>query len=530
MSPKLTLCGTLVALLSLTACVTLEPRKADTFVGVNPAPAGGEATATAPAAPPAVPGGPLALTVTDAVLLSIQNNRAFVVERFNPALKQTVEEQALAVFDPVAAGQLTLGRTRVPLTGGDTFTTTDSESVGLTLDQLFPLGTSVEAGLDTSFNPSPQDDATRLYLSATQPLLRGAGVEANLASIHQAAIDTQVSEYELRGFAESLVAQVEEACWDYALAARQIQIYESSLAIAKQQLDETQERIKVGQMAEIELAAARSEMALREEALINARSSLAEARLQLLRLVNPPGEKLWERDLSVVNVPRAPTEAVGGAEEHVGAALRLRPDLNEARLQIKRGNIEVVRTKNGLLPKLDLFITLGKSGYSNSFGGVGGLAGGGYDLAVGIKAQLPIFNRDATAVNRRAILGFRQSTEALENLIQLAQVDVRTAWLEVSRLQKQIVATGVTLKLQEEKLRAETEKFRVGKSTSFLVAQAQRDLLAAQIDEIQATVNCLKSLVELYRLDGSLLERRGISAPGHGPVELGGSSPGPIGG
>ncbi len=66
----------------------------------------------------------------------------------------------------------------------------------------------------------------------------------------------------------------------------------------------------------------------------------------------------------------------------------------------------------------------------------------------------------------------------------------------------------------------ETEKFRLGKSTSLLVAQAQRDLVSSQIDEVQAVVSYLKAFVEMYRLEGSLLDRRGITAPGREPVKL----------
>jgi len=68
------------------------------------------------------------------------------------------------------------------------------------------------------------------------------------------------------------------------------------------------------------------------------------------------------------------------------------------------------------------------------------------------------------------------------------------------------------------------EKFggvlRVGKSTSFSVAQAQRDLLASRIAEARALANYLKALIKLHRQDGSLLERRGISAAGRDTVEL----------
>jgi hypothetical protein len=60
----------------------------------------------------------------------------------------------------------------------------------------------------------------------------------------------------------------------------------------------------------------------------------------------------------------------------------------------------------------------------------------------------------------------------------------------------------------------------VGRSTSFLVAQAQRDLVSSQIYEVEAVINYLKALVDLHRLEGSLLTRRGISAPGQEPVNM----------
>jgi outer membrane protein TolC len=52
------------------------------------------------------------------------------------------------------------------------------------------------------------------------------------------------------------------------------------------------------------------------------------------------------------------------------------------------------------------------------------------------------------------------------------------------------------------------------------VAQAQRDLLVSRIAEVRALANYLKALIDLYRQDGSLLERRGIVAPGREPVRL----------
>ncbi len=97
---------------------------------------------------------------------------------------------------------------------------------------------------------------------------------------------------------------------------------------------------------------------------------------------------------------------------------------------------------------------------------------------------------------------------------------MRSAFIEINRAKEQVTATAATRKLQEESLRAETEKFRVGKSTTLLVAQAQRDLVTSQIAEIEVIMTYLQALTELYRLEGSLLERRGIAAPGREPVDL----------
>jgi outer membrane protein TolC len=274
-------------------------------------------------------------------------------------------------------------------------------------------------------------------------------------------------------------------------------------------------------LAEIELAAAEAEVALRTEGLINARSALAKVRLLLLRLLNPPGPNPWGRGLVLRNAPAIPEVNLEDVESHVQVAERMRPDLNEARLQVQHGNLEIVTTRNGLLPKLDLFVSLGKTGFARSFfDSVGDLGGDGYDASFGVLYEYPLGNRDAEARHERALLTHDQEVEAVGNLSQLVELDVRTAHIEVNRAREQVAATAATRRLQEEAFRAETEKFQVGRSTSLLVAQAQRDLVAGRIGEVQAVVSYLNALVDLYRLDGSLLERRGIEAPGRKPVQL----------
>jgi outer membrane protein TolC len=470
--------------------------------------------------------GPIELTVEKAVIFALENNQALRVESFNPAIVQTAEDEARAVFDPLFSGSYAWVRERIE--AGPSFPaddeTIEEHQAGLGVSSRLPTGTDVEIGLSTGQTRSDPGDGdlheTRVGLSVTQALLQGFGPAYNLATLRQARLDTAVSTYELRSFTEALVALVEETYWDYALMQRQIEIYLESLRLSEQQKQEIEEMIAVGSLAESELAAAEAEIALRREGLINARSSLERTRITLLSLLNPPGKGMWNRHVELLVQPTMPDVRLDEAERHVELALKMRPDLNQARLLVHRGEIELVRTRNGLLPRMDFFITLGKTGYADSFhGSFEDLDSGSYDVGAGLRLALPPVNRQARAEHRRALLSRDQAEEALENVARLVQVDVRSAHIEVGRAREQVAATAATRALQEEKARIEREKFRVGKSTSLLVAQAQRDLLSSRISEVQAVANYLKSLTGLYRLEGSLLERRGIrvNAPGEGP-------------
>ena len=142
--------------------------------------------------------GPLEITVRDAILIALENNRALVVEQFNPAIQQTFEDQAQAVFDPVTGAEISAGREelqRQARTGSSTESSeVDTYLGGISLEQFFPTGTFVEVDArnrttDSSLYENPFS-STRLGLSVTQPLLRGFGRDVNLVRLRQARLET----------------------------------------------------------------------------------------------------------------------------------------------------------------------------------------------------------------------------------------------------------------------------------------------------------------------------------------------------
>jgi len=475
-----------------------------------------------PAPLPAIELGRTKLSIEQAVLLTLRRNRELQVERFNPVIAGTFEQLERGVFDPELFSNLGYSEESASETARSTGEQFDVESedadFSFGIRQRLPTGTDLEASIayeQSDSNRTPEQQLVRAGLTVTQSLLEGFGPAVNLVDVRQAQLGEQASLYELRGFVEALVAETEIAYWRYVLAGEQIAIFEQSLEIARLQLDEVNQRIEVGTMPRNAAAAARAEVARREQALLEVRSRLVDRRLRLLRLMNASSDEQFALEIEPISPPQTTHEPLADLDERLLLADRFRPDLNEARLRLEQNQLEVVRTRNGLLPRLDLFINLGKTGYADSFSqSFKDLNDDSYDLAGGIRFQVFLGNRQDKARDLAARASRDQADAAVGNLRNLAQLDVRLALNEVERTRQQIEAGAVTRSLQEQTLQAEQERFSVGASTSLLVAQAQRDLLVSQLAEIEAIVNYRIALVSLYLTEGALLQRRGIRLKG----------------
>jgi len=469
----------------------------------------------------------LNVTVGEAIVLALANNLELRVRRADPEIQATLASEARALFDPIIGGEIARRRERYNtedgLATGVRSLREDETSARVFLREFLPTGTTIEAEATTSeLDGTLYTDKfaeTRVGLTVTQALLRGASVRANLVELRQARIDVKISDHEFRSFVEGLVADVEKTYWDYALAESRIQILEESRDVAAAQLRDIKERIDVGVLSRAELAAAEAELAQRQQELIDAHSEKEVTRLRLLRLLNPPVGDLWEMQVEIENRPEMPEVSLDPVADHVAVAQRLRPDINQAKLEIQRGTLEVTKTRNGLLPKLDFFITMGRTGYADSFkASTNRIDHIHHDIMGGVRLELPVINREARAGHSRARMNHAQELAALRNLEHLAAMDVRAAYIEVERARALVAATRATRGFRDESQHAETEKFRAGKSTTFLVARAQRDVLTSKLSEVASRTAFLKGLVDLYLLEGSLLERRGVHAPGRMPV------------
>lgn len=310
---------------------------------------------------------------------------------------------------------------------------------------------------------------------------------------------------------EALVADTEDAFWDFVLAQQELTLTQDSRALAETELANARERVKVGRQAEIDTVALEAEVALRTQAEVQSQSQLEQARLKLLHYLNPgPDWAHYQLELaSPLGIPELHLDRI---EQHIQVAWKECPEILETELKIKQGKLEVLRTRDGLLPRLDLFLALGKTGYATSVPeSVLNLGGNGFDYNGGLNLSYPLGVHAADAAWKKAVLTHEQQAAALENLKQSIELELRQAYQALRFQREEIRAAKASRHLQAAKLKAEEERDAVGRSTPFQLAQSQRDLLASQLDEVRSLLNYMKGLTQFYRLEGTLLARRGIA-------------------
>jgi outer membrane protein TolC len=195
-------------------------------------------------------------------------------------------------------------------------------------------------------------------------------------------------------------------------------------------------------------------------------------------------------------------------------AMTLRPDLQQAKLDLERRNITLKYQKNQLFPQLDLTGSYGQGGSGREFSdAISVTRDGRYpEYSFGVVLSVPLGgNRRARSDLQVTQAQIEQALLGLKKLEQDIMVQVSDGIAQARTSYQQVQATEEAAAYALEALRAEEKKLENGKSTSFQVLQLQRILTERRFANIRARVDYNAALARLAQSEGSTLERRRIN-------------------
>jgi len=487
------------------------------------------------------------LTEAEAIEMALRNNLNIQVERHLPLIAEWSLEQSRAVYDPSTFFNFNWDRQRTPTTsalqGGDSlteiFTTYESG-----YRQDFSTGTSFEFNVTGSRNRTTNFFASLNPAIASgfeilfrQNLLEGFGRIGADYQIEISRNNLDISQEAFRNQVSQIILQVQQAYWDLRLALENIRVQEAALEAARALLDQNQARFEVGSAARLEVVQSEAEVALREEELVRAQYNYRRLQDQLVRLISNyetpnqfPGEIIPAdvADPSQVRVNES-------YEELLAIAREMRPELQQADLDIENRRIELQSSRNQLRPNLDLVagyqqFGLGGTRIIRDFSGgfsdpvIIDIIPGGiddslnqlfssdfYGYVLGLNLELPIFNTDARAQNARAQLAHEQSQFSRKSLEQAVALQVQDALNQIEMNQASLRAGLTAVRAAQERLDSEQARFDVGVGTTRELIEAQRDLLQAESVLVRARTALMKSRAQLHFAVGRTFEANNIS-------------------
>ncbi len=429
------------------------------------------------------------LGLQEIVQRSVAGSGEVRVAGFDPAIAETRVIEAQARFDPVLfanaswqhTDQQTAGQPNVfggivdPKLGNVLYVQRgDMYIIEPGIKQLLPSGgeVSLSEQISQSYfkpqttiqNPYWQNE---LKLQITQPLLRDFGYEANQARITIARNDQRVSVLDFRKALETNVEEIEKDYWQLEDAEQEVRIQEELLGRTRDTADILIKRFVAGGqgVSRVQTSQATSSIRSREAQLIDARRKLGDLSDDIKRRMNDPefpvaGQVVILTDNSPIESP-----ITFNFDDVVATAMDNRYELGQQQIRINSASIAQDVAKVNLLPKLEVKAEVDVQGVSGneSHAAANEFLDSHVGGQLGLTFELPIGNREAGAIFRRAKLQRMQAIEQYRFLIDQVTQDVKTglrdvqaSWEEIgSRRQARFAASDTLLALEQREAQGE---------------------------------------------------------------------------
>jgi outer membrane protein TolC len=495
----------------------------------------------------------VALSLDDAVKLTLERNLDIAVQRLNPQTFDFSIASLHAAYKPTVTSQMASQATTNPATttiaggaqaGSGVDITFDTYNGGLT-QNLSRGGGGFAVLLNNSrqtttnrtalFNPVYNANWSAQY---TQPLLRGFKTDSTRQQLVVTKLNQDISESQLQATIINTLSNVRNTYWDYVFAIQSVDVAQRSVELAEQLVRDNQTRVEVGTMAPIDVVQAQAQAATQRQTLVLAESQVRTAELALKRLiVAGTQDSNWGAKLDPTDRPDFQPVPVD-IEGAVRNALANRTDLVQAKKNLEANDVTLKFLRNQQLPQLDVvarygLVGLGGSQLLTTGSGVNqtviGKIPGGYIDSLGsligrnfptwnvtLNFSYPLGTSTAEAAVARARIQLNQVDAQMRQIELQIATDVTTAAVNVQSNTQRVQTAQVARELAQRQLEAEQSKFEVGMSTNYFVVQSQRDLATAQNNELQAILAFRRSLVELDRLQQTTLQNLNITLLGTG--------------
>jgi outer membrane protein TolC len=418
------------------------------------------------------------------------------------------------------------------------------------LESLLPTGGKIRLGytlsdLGNNVNPygsvftSTNQIWTKQYqtfVGATfvQPLLKDGGLTPTLAGLRLSALDSDIAFQQFRQQLMLTIFRAETAYWNLYFSQEQLHFFDQSVAVAQNVLDDSREKLKAGQGAELDVLEAQSALALRNTKRNDALQNYYDAQGGLQVLLGNPApprhyyDMLGRRQIyldssapprsagtnglafQVVDAPRETGPAISYAD-NFEQAFSLNPDYLIEQEKADQERVRLGVAKNQLLPDLNF-----KAAYG--YNGLGFSPDSSWEMAqsqdfpswsIGVELSVPLAgNIKGRNLYQASKISLDEADVRLKGVQTEIANGLNTAIQKADAWEQSIQSYQMVVHFNEELLKTQLERLKAGQVDGHKVLEVEADLLDARQELANALTQYQRALLQVELTAGTILQNR----------------------
>jgi len=381
-------------------------------------------------------------------------------------------------------------------------------------------------------------------------LLNGFGLAVNKRAYHKARNNLRANDLTFQSQVISTVSNVVNLYYDLVTFNEELKVSQETLRLNTQLYEDTKKRADLGALAPIDIIQSEADVKSAQQDTVQRESQLLQQEMILKSVLSR--NALDNTSLALarliptdhVDVPAQ--EPVIPIQDLIAEAIAHRPEIEQNQIALENARLDLLGTKNNLLPTLAFSAGLSNSGQGGSLNpsvqvpivnGSGTVVGyrplgpqdvsslliGGYGTALSqifsrnfpnynfqLSLTVPIKNRANQADQITNELQYRQqqiSDKQLHNNIKLA---VMNDWTSQRNSRAAYDTAVAARKLSDETLAGTRRKYELGTGTILDVIIAQRDDTTRRLSEVDALNQLQHARTALQRDLGKILDEYNV--------------------
>lgn len=466
----------------------------------------------------------LKLSLDDCIELAMAHNRTILFEQLNAEVAAADVVGAKANLDFTVGGSIGYTREEQEIQARFFGDSRDKEITATTnygINAKLPFATGTTVDINAGFRRSDTNSPFQSFeffptatLTVTQNLLNGFGFVPNLGNSWIAENNRTIADWQVEATRNEQALSVAMAYWNLVEAVEELKVLDERENLAIEAIKLAEDRLAAEIGTNLDVTVEKANLSSQQVALIQAKALIEQRTDELLHAIHPDlihGYALFDNyRVEIEPTTKADTSRVSGDEPtliaEVKAALRRRPEIQQAIKRIENAGISIEMGEYGLLPTLDLETEVGVSGFGSEFDDALSSFNRFENLRYGFTLNfgVPLQNSAGRSALSKAEIAKRNAILSARETETGVILEVVAAVREIKSARSAVDASQEAWRLQDETYKAEVERLKAGLATTYEKRQAENDLVQASVDLVRSQVGLERARLQLQKSTGEL--------------------------